>query len=281
METILCPTDFSPSSRNAIRYADQLAHWMQARMILFHNIYEPVTAHAGSYGGVLYAEPIRDPGYRQARLARLNAWTNKLAIAGGSQPIRYESQIRYGVAQHNIAQEALTNRADLIVLGSKRDEGLKLIFSRSVVGEVIQQSPCPVLIIPPQATFKPLTRIVFATSLLGEDDADLSLIAQLAAAFQAQLLFLHIMTEYSAIERQEAEIIFNQFRQKLPDTNTDFYIETHQDIEEGISQFTRHHQADLLIIGYHPQSFWERILLGDHTQAIASHATLPVLIFHF
>jgi nucleotide-binding universal stress UspA family protein len=117
--------------------------------------------------------------------------------------------------------------------------------------------------------------------LFGEDEADLNLIAQLAAAFQARLLFLHIMPEYSAMERQEAETIFNRFRQKLPDTSTDFYIETHQDIEEGISQFTRHHQADLLIIGYHPQSFWERLLLGDHTQAIDSHATLPLLIIPF
>lgn len=281
METIICPTNFSTSSEHAIRYADQLAHWMQARMILFHNINEPATAPAGSYGGVLYAEPIRDPGYREAQLARLNAWKNKLASAGGSQPIRYESQVSYGLAQHNIVGEALANRADLIVMGSKRDEGLKQIFRKSVVGDVIRQSPCPVLLIPPQATFKPLTRIVFATSLFGEDEADLGFIAQLTAAFQAQLLFLHIMPEYSAVERQEAETIFNRFRQKLPDTSTDFYIETHQDIEEGISQFTRHHQADLLIIGYHPQSFWERLLLGDHTQATASHATLPLLIIPF
>jgi nucleotide-binding universal stress UspA family protein len=281
MHTIFCPTDFSPSSENALRYAGQLAHWIQAHVILFHNIFEPVTTRYGSYGGVLYSEPIRDQGHRQAQLARLEAWKSKLAGLGGSRPVSYGCQVRYGLTQVIIPEEAQANRADLVVLASKRGAGLKQLFRSSVGGEVIRQSPCPVLLIPSQATFTPVNTIVFATSLLEEDTPDLGFIAQLAATFQSQLLFLHILTEYSALERQEAETIFNHFRQKLPDTNTGFYVETHQDIEAGISQFIRQHQADLLVMGYHHHSPWERFLLGDPTQTIATPITLPLLVIHY
>jgi nucleotide-binding universal stress UspA family protein len=280
METILCPTDFSAASRNALRYADQLARWMQARLILFHNIPEPAMPAHQSFGGVLYAEPIRDPGYRQARQDRLEAWKDQLASPGGSQPIGYESHVRYGLTQDNIAAEALANQANLIVLGSKHNEGLKRIIKGSVVSGVIRQSPCPVLIIPPHALFKPLTRLVYASSLMGEEAADAGFIARLAALFQARILFLHILMEYSAQEREQAEAAYDQFRQRLPQTDTAFYLETHADIGEGISQFTHRYQADLLIMGYHPHSSWESLLLENYTKKMASHPDLPLLIIH-
>jgi hypothetical protein len=49
----------------------------------------------------------------------------------------------------------------------------------------------------------------------------------------------------------------------------------------GINQFTRLHQANLLVIGYHPHSGWESFILGKHTQKMASHPNLPLLILPY
>jgi nucleotide-binding universal stress UspA family protein len=280
METILCPTDFSPASTNALQYADQLAHWMQARLVLFHNIYEPAMPAHQSFGGVLYEEPIRDPGHRQALLDRLEAWKEKLAGAGGSQPVPYESQVRYGETEDNIAAAALAHQAALVVLGSKHSEGLKQLLKGSVVDKVIRQAPCPVLIIPPHTVFKPLNRIVYASGLVGEAGPEAGFMARLAAMFQARILFLHILPEYSARDREQAEAAYEVFSHQLPATPTTFHLETHANIGEGISQFTQRHQADLLVMGYHPQRSWERFLFVNYTRKMAAHADLPLLIIH-
>lgn len=280
METIFCPTDFSPASENAIRYADQLAHWLQARIILFHNIYEPLRPAIKSFGGVHYAEPIRDAGYRQQQLDQLHAWREKFAGTGGSQPVRYETKIRYGPTQDNIAEEAQRNHANVIVLGSKERQGLKQLFTGSVVGDVVRQSPCPVLIVPADTAFQPITKIVFAISLLDQNSADLAFLARLATLFQAKIFFLHILTQYSGSERQQVEAAFEQFRQSLPSTPAALHVETHDNIESGIVQFTRQLQADLLVMGYHPHSFLEGLILGDRTKSMASHPALPLLVLH-
>ena len=59
METILCPTDFSHSADNAIRYADELAQRINARLILFHNIYESEGIDIVSDAGIPFAVPAR------------------------------------------------------------------------------------------------------------------------------------------------------------------------------------------------------------------------------
>lgn len=280
MQTILCPTDFSPASEHAIRYADHLAHWMQAEMILFHNIHEPVAPDLKSFGGVLYAEPIRDPGQKQRLLDQLEALKGRLADKGGSSPLSYVTKLSYGLTHENIAAEARNSQASLVAVASKRGEGWKQLFQGSVLPDVVREAPCPVLIIPPDASFKPYKKIVFASSLLEDDSADMHMVAELADLFQAEILFLHILTEYSVEERQQAEAAFLQFRQKLPSANASLFIETHDQITEGINQFTQQAQADLLVMGYHSHSFWESLFLEDYTKNLVQQSHVPMLVIH-
>ncbi|MGV3641665.1 MAG: universal stress protein [Adhaeribacter sp.] len=280
MQTILCPTDFSPASENATRYADQLALWAQARLVLLHNIHEPVAPDVKSFGGVMYAEPIRDPGLRQRQLDQLEALKARLSGAGGSRPVDYQTQLCYGQTHANIAAEARNSQASLVVVASKRHEAWKQLFQGSVLPDVIRQAPCPVLIVPPDATFRPYSKIVFASSLLEEESGDLHLVSELASLFQATILFLHILTEFSLKERRQAEAVFLRFRQKLPGANTTLFIETHDQISEGITRFTTQAQADLLVMGHHSYNFWESLFIEDFTQSVVRHSNLPLLVIH-
>jgi nucleotide-binding universal stress UspA family protein len=281
MKTILCPIDFSPASENALLYADQLATWLSASLVLLHNISEPVASKVKSIGGVYYDEPIRDPDHRQQLLSRLASWANKLPGNQGSKPVRYQSRIRYGLTQENIVEEAITSHSDLIVLGRKQSQGLKQWLSGSVVGDVVRQAPCPVLIIPHDAGFQPWSRIIFATNLSEEDAPELDFLVQAAAIFRAKVLFLHILPDYPPFDRQEVEKQFERFRKKFPSGQAELYIQTQEDIDEGIQQFTWLHPADLLVTGSHPHNWWESFILGDHTKQMAFHAKLPVMILHF
>ncbi|MGV3504553.1 MAG: universal stress protein [Adhaeribacter sp.] len=280
MQTILCPTDFSPASEQAIRYADQLAHWMQAQVVLLHNIHEAVAPDVKSFGGVLYAEPIRDAGQKQRQLDQLEALKARLTSAGGSRPVAYQTLLSYGQTHDNIAAEARHCQADLVVVASKRGEAWKQLFQGSVLPDVIRQAPCPVLVIPPDASFKPYSRIVFASSLLEEDSSDLHLVSELADLFQAAIYFLHILTEFSVREKRKAEAVFLRFRQKMPAANTSLYIETHDQITEGITRFATQAQADLLVMGYHSYNFWESLFIEDFTKRVVKHSNIPLLVIH-
>jgi nucleotide-binding universal stress UspA family protein len=280
METILCPTDFSPGSENAIRYAGELAQRMASRIVLFHSISEPVGTGFVPYPGETAPEPLPDPGYRQQQ-RKLEALKNNLENTEWGMPVAYQTLVADGLAQETIPQVARRVQADMIVLGKESPEGLKQLLTGSVMAGVLKSASCPVLIIPPRVTFRQVHRIAFATDLQGEPYTDIAFVTKLAGLFAAEILFLHVLTGEAPDTRQKAQAGLDLLLKRLAYKNAYSYLENYAHIEEGISQFCRRHHADMLVMGYHPHHFWQRLLAQDHTRQVAYHATLPLLVFHY
>lgn len=281
METILCPTDFSPASENAIRYADELAQRMNSRLVLFHNIYEPVGTDYISYSGIPYTEPVRDAVYRQAQEEKLEAIKTSLQNTDWGMPIAYETKISYGMTKDTIPQAAQQVQADMIVMGHEANIGLEKIFTGSVAADVIKSVNCPVLVVPPETTFKPLHKIVFATDLEGEPFTEVAFVTKLAKLFDAEILFLHVLTDQAHATQERALTELERLHKRFAYKNASFYTEANPHVEEGINQFTRRHQGDMLVMGFHPRNLLEQLFTADHTQEVAYHAFLPLLVIHY
>jgi len=280
METILCPTDFSPSSENAIRYANKLAQHMSSRILLFHTIYEPVGTELVSDTGLPYPEPRIEADYRRKKQEKLNYLKKDLEKATIGLPVTYKTRIEYGLFKNTIPQLAKELPADLVVLGYKGVGGLKETYLGSATSDIIKDAPCPVLLIPRQIPFKPLRKIVFATKFQGEPFRDVQFVLKLAGLFDAEILFLHVLTKPSVENEVVAEDELERLKKRLPYPHATFYTEVNPHIEEGISQFCRRHHADLLVMGYHPRSFWQDLFSQDYTQEMAYHTYLPLLVIH-
>lgn len=281
MEIILCPTDFSPSSVNAIRYADELAQRMNSRIVLFHNIYESAGRESAATGALPGGKPARDPKYHQEQKQKLDALRKSLEDVEWGIPVSYEEKIGYGLPGETIPQLAHQERADLVVVGYERPEGMKEAFFGSVTADVIKKSPCPVLFVPRQAVFKPIYKIVFATDLHGEPYTDVAFVSKLAGLFEAEILFLHVLAEALPDNQQLAQEELERLHKSLPYKNVSFHTEASAHLEEGISQFCHRHKANLLVMGYHPRNFWEHMFSQDYSLEMAYHTYLPLLIIHY
>jgi nucleotide-binding universal stress UspA family protein len=85
IETILCPTDFSASSENAVRFADELASRMNRRLVLFHNITAPVAQELAAAGtGV--TGTWRDLAREEEKKAQLEALKKALENSSWARP---------------------------------------------------------------------------------------------------------------------------------------------------------------------------------------------------
>jgi len=280
MKTILCPTDFSAGAENAILYTDALAKHLKARLILFHSIFLPAT-EVVSYGSGPYTRAGKDLAYEDAQKSKLAALKKRLENTDWGMPVQYETKLRYGLTKDTIPQIIREEHADLVVMGNEGAESLKEIFVGSVAADVIKNAPCPVLIIPPKATFKPLRKIVFATDLKGEPYLDVNAVIKLASLFEAEILFLHIIPEAGSAKEEFAQAELDRLHKQFPYQNATFYAEPNAHIEEGISQFCRRHHADMLVMGYHPRTFWQHLFSQDYTQEMAYHTYLPLLVIHY
>jgi nucleotide-binding universal stress UspA family protein len=137
---LLVPVDFTESSLKALDYALALAKRLNASITLLHVL-----------DGV-YAEGFVDTPVRLKERARAIADTrlrlNLLAASRIDRRVPMECVVRHGNVEYEIFRFAEIGSVHLIVLGRKTRNALSRFVFGSVTKDVIETSPCPVVVVP-------------------------------------------------------------------------------------------------------------------------------------
>lgn len=280
MKTILCITDFSLCSENAIRYANELAQFLNARLLLFYNVPEPALAGEASSEEDSHSQLVAQLEERNGYLKKLEGIRSRLSY-NSAVHVPCASQVKHGTVKENITALVEEEQVDLVVIGNEEADALRDIFSGPVAADVIEKSTCPVLVVPQQASFKPLRKIVFAVDKTGEPYQDGSLLIKLSDLFEAELHALHVLPKERASANAVAEEEVFPLKAWNAYKNVSYHIVLNNSIEEGISQFCREHRADMLVLGYHAENPWQHLRNVDFYQEKAYHTYLPVLFTHY
>jgi len=190
--SILCPIDFSPPSRTALRAAVAMArHFNASLTVLF--VQDPLLVAAGkaSYGGRRFVNRTR------AELARFV----KRAI-----PAKPEGRpdiallVSDGSPADEILRHAKRIRPDLLVMGSHGLSGIRKVFFGSTTEQVLRSATVPVLAIPPSIGTRRLaafptqvTRVIAPIDLAGEWQSDARRAATIAGELDAEVLLVHVL----------------------------------------------------------------------------------------
>jgi nucleotide-binding universal stress UspA family protein len=134
---ILCPTDFSEGSRQALRLAiDKLG--ADAHLVLAH-VWQPPYVY-GADAGIPGSVFLETKTLAENALARWKSEAERL----GAQ--RVSTVLATGSPWHEIVELARRDHAiDLIVMGTHGYTGLKHLLLGSVAEQVVRHAPCPVL----------------------------------------------------------------------------------------------------------------------------------------
>jgi len=137
--TILCPVDFSVASRGALRYAIAVAEYFGARLsVLTINdslLTEAADLHMGAAWLVSQSE--RD-------LRRFIAQ----AVDGKAKDIEVDVHVATGKAAEEILRRAQEDEADLIVMSSRGNSGVRKLFFGATTERVLRETRFPVLVTP-------------------------------------------------------------------------------------------------------------------------------------
>jgi nucleotide-binding universal stress UspA family protein len=130
VDRIVFPTDFSPCSLHALRYAEELARRFGAELIVLYVDFAPTMYELPDDGGP----------------------TGRRAVDGAIDVMRKHGLRARGICVHGfpvdqIVRTAATERADLIVMATHGRTGLKHALLGSVAEGVVRNAGCPVLIV--------------------------------------------------------------------------------------------------------------------------------------
>ena len=138
VERILVPVDFSEHARLVLEWAAHLADEHGSRMLLLHVYHLPVEFQQleGAYLPADFWANVKNDAEQE-----LGVYAADLRERG----LEVEALVREGYPATVIVDEAESQRADLIVIGTHGHTGLKHLLLGSIAERVVQKAPCPVL----------------------------------------------------------------------------------------------------------------------------------------
>jgi nucleotide-binding universal stress UspA family protein len=141
---IVCATDFSPTSTEALRVAVSFADSSTSEVTLLHVVEGAPDFGDLTYIALPYAGPLRQDLENAAR-ERLGKMIED--VPGGA--VRITPRVVSGRAYKEILRVAAEERADLLVVGAQGHGVIEHMLSGSNAQHVIRRATCPVLTVRP------------------------------------------------------------------------------------------------------------------------------------
>lgn len=142
---ILVAVDGSPNAQRALEAAVDLAKHLEAELRIAHVVFVPALFWSlGVPGSVVPAEKIEEDAATSGRA--LLAKAVKFAKDAGVSNIKDELVTDLVSPYQGIVQLAEHDRADLIVIGTRGNEGFKRLLLGSVANSVLHYASCSVLV---------------------------------------------------------------------------------------------------------------------------------------
>ena len=288
---IICPVDLSDSSVRAFAHAAAIAQWYDAQLTVLHVVptFEPIQMR-GDLG-----DPVRviTPMPRERVLEEMSRTLNLAAVSPRATPIA-----EAGDPQSTIIDQAISKKADLIVMGTHGRRGFKRLLLGSVTEAILREAPCPVLTVP-QAPASVSEAVTFKRILCPIDFSPSALQAlgfalDLARQADGRVTLLHVL-EWLAEEEPRASTHFSvpEYRRYMVEDAQErlrnlVADESRTWVEiDDLVVFGRAHReilrsaetkpADLIVMGAQGRGGIGLALFGSTTQQVLRGAICPVL----
>ncbi|HEY5371344.1 MAG TPA: universal stress protein [Hanamia sp.] len=266
MKNIIVPVDFSDTSVNAAKYAIEMAKNIPDAAITLYHVYSKIS---------ISALTSKDENSRQMITeAELKTLRNKLESGFENISCVAES----GSLVESLAEYALGNHSDLVVMGITGSSKLTQVFMGTNTLNVIRNISCPVMIIPPDAKYTGMKKVV-----LTSDFQDVSRTTPFASIkkvldlFKPKLDILNVDSEHFVELTPEFKIEKGAMEDKLGSYDPEFSFLRAYDFLEGISSFVELRNIDAIITVPHKHTLFNQFFVTSTTKKLAYHSTVPII----
>lgn len=293
---ILCPTDLSTSSDQAVRYALALAKAYDSKLVLCYCAggRELAEAEAVHKSEVQYA-------FSQGRGKQLfeGSLLHFLAPLDLTN-LNWEGLIIRGEdVGEALTATAAQERADLIVMRSRRRPHRAAVLG-STAESICRSAPCPVLVthsderdwVDESARVIKIKRVLVAYDFSDFSEIALKYALSIAQEYQAELHVQHVLPKHSINDPEIAwypltgEAAYHKAAHRLQKAippEASLWCKIKHVVSEGhpyreVLSYAEKHKIDLISIGAHGAGFGMRALFGSNVDRVLRQAPCPVLV---
>ncbi len=274
MKTILCPTDFSKSSENAVKYAVEIARTFKSKIILMHAYETPVIYTDVTVSSVqLDFELLRESAFKQLR----KFYSKMLEQV---KDVQFELILQQGLPSSRTVEIATEKKVDMIVMATTASTQVQRFLIGSNASRVIREAPCKVMLIPQKAKFNGFKKIVFSTDLSDENLIASKQVVSFGQMFKSEIIFLNVDNKNLIHDETDLTRVTHRIKQFVQYPKMRGYVCTDLNIADGISFFLKNEKADCLALATHHRKFLSALANPSITKRVSYKTDIPMLIIH-
>lgn len=260
MKTIIIPTDFSATATNAAFFAAKMLEGQHNVNVILYHVFEKEAHESGA----------------NESLQKLKKNLEEVTV------LKYEC---IAVKGDDIIEEIVRvvrhRQANLVIMGITGKSGIAKVFMGSNTLKLVDESICPVMIIPPKAEYTGIKNVALTSDYknvrLTTPTAPIKFMLEM---FRPNFHIINVdslhyvsLTDEFRKQREELAQMFSEF-------SPEFYFIGMNDFHEAIEQFTNDKSIDMLITVPRKHSFLSSIYKRSHTKEMVYQSHVPILAAH-
>lgn len=270
---IICPTDFSECSLNAIEYAAKLGEKYRASLILFHvpnkEDYQKLAAQDINNG--------QSYEFVEKKIENLVKAVSEESVPKGLKSC--SSVIREGKIVTSILEFASNENADLIVIGTEGINDFKKNYVGTRTAKIVERAEIDVLVIPKRVYFKPPRKLVYATDYLEEDKVAIQKIVQLASFFDSEIDMVHVSTKAKAIDKSLHQTMVTELKPFINYDKVKFVLKSYRDEAGlGLENYLITAKGDMLVTLSKKKTWFEQIFDKNISRKMSYFINKPLYV---
>lgn len=278
MTTILIPTDFSATAKNAALYAIGLAKQIGATKLVLYNAYEAIVPSISIDPTVPSIMPVELDTYKNMSETGLASFAESISYAF-DDTITVERLCNANTLVSGISEAITITGAELVVMGITGGNALEenLIGSNTV--DVAKAITVPMIIVPPNATFKTIEEVTLAVDLKGAaSPSPITALITLLNVLKAKFFVLHVNDSDDDGSDKETQV--RALNSLIKDQNPQYFFVNNTSFIDGINDFVDSKHVDLLVTMPKKHGWLETIFKRSHTKLLAFHSHVPLMVVH-
>jgi nucleotide-binding universal stress UspA family protein len=270
---ILCPTDFSECSLNAIEYATRLGEKFNAVLILFHVL---------NREDYLKLSPMDTSGkyqveFVQEKLKNLQRAVMEESLLNGLRGC--EIAIREGKIVNGALEFAKDIDADLIVAGTEGMNDLRANIIGSRASRMVEQSDRDIIIVPRKVFFKRPRKFVFASDYLEEDKLAIQKVVEMASFFDSEIDLVHVSSSQKAIDKSLHMTMVDEIKPFVRYEKINYVLKSYRDdLALSLENYLQVAKGDMLVTLSKKKSFFDQIFSKNLSKKMSYFLNKPLWV---
>ncbi|HKJ42622.1 MAG TPA: hypothetical protein VKA27_11050 [Sunxiuqinia sp.] len=196
------------------------------------------------------------------------------------QNVPYEIKI-VEISKVTLVEDVMKEEEDLLVMMSNYNSYSRFMPGTINYPDVIDDFPCPVLIIPDDVQNIAFNKCLYATAFHPEDLTALDHFVHLFDGTDGEEI---IVFHNEKAESFEGQMKWNGFeavvRDRVQNVKLKFKITHEKDVRHGLKNMIEKEDPDIVVLLKEQRGFFEELFSGSDTHFAVTHFNKPILVYH-